>query len=287
MTRHVAPLVLAFGLVPLAVAGQIATAGQGTSPSFPGWNIEYTLPNGWQVGQVLGRVQMLASTTESGAMFVAPGLYASFQDVIADLSLFYQSLGLVAFPVEQPAEGRIGSLRAMTATYASQDPMGQTVQGRLVALLTPHGTGFVVLGMTTPQQMSALRALVDRVAESVKARPPEVNRQAMAALAGRWIFYAGKAEGVTSASGGSSRSHEELVAFDGQGRWEWQSSTSVSVTIPNDAAGAGQAQSNSDQGTYSVIGTTLVMKGTQGQRTFEIQILPDRLIADGKVYLKQ
>lgn len=286
MSRHLAAEVLALTALPFGLAAQISSVGQAASPSFPGWNIEYAIPTGWQVGQVLGRVQMLASTSEAGAIFVAPGLYASFQEVVADLSTFYQSLGLVAYPLEQPAEGTVAGLRAMTATYASQDQMGQMVHGRVVAVLTPHGTGFVVLGMTTPQQMPALRATVDRLMESVKARPPEVNQAAMAALAGRWMYYAGKAEGVTSVTGGSSRSHEEFVTFDGQGRWEWQSSTSVSVTVPG-SAGAGQAQSNADQGTYTVIGTTLVMKGTQGQQTFEIQILPDRLIADGRVYLKQ
>jgi len=286
MTRYVAPLILALAVLPLGLAGQIAPAGPGTSPSFSGWNIDHALPNGWQVGQVLGRVQMLASTTDAGAIFVAPGLYGSFQEVVADLSTFYQSLGLVAYPVEQPAEGTVAGLRAMTATYASQDQMGQMVHGRVVAVLTPHGTGFVVLGMTTPQQMQGLRATVDRVVESVKARPPEVNQQAITALAGRWMYYAGKAEGVTSVMGGSSRSHEEFVTFDGQGRWEWQSSSSVSVTAPG-GAGAGGAQSNADQGTYTVIGTTLVLKGTQGQQTFEIQILADRIIADGRVYLRQ
>jgi len=286
MTRLVALPTLVFGALPVTLAGQIAQAGPGASPSFAGWNIEYTLPSGWQVGQVLGRVQMLASMSDAGAIFVAPGLYGNFQEIVADLSTFYQSLGLVAYPVEQPAEGTVAGLRAMTATYASQDQMGQMVHGRVVAVLTPHGTGFVVLGMTTPQQMQGLRATVDRVVESVKARPPEVNQQAMAALAGRWMYYAGKADGVTSVTGGSSRSHEEFVTFDGQGRWEWQSSSSVSVTVPG-GAGAGGAQSNADQGSYTVIGTTLVLKGTQGQQTFEIQILPDRLIADGRVYLKQ
>ena len=49
---------------------------------------------------------------------------------------------------------------------------------------------------------------------------------------------------------------------------------------------AGAANSQADQGTYTVIGTTLVTKGSQGQQAFELQILADRILSDGRVYLR-
>jgi hypothetical protein len=49
---------------------------------------------------------------------------------------------------------------------------------------------------------------------------------------------------------------------------------------------AGGAGATSDQGTYTVIGNTLVMKGRQGQQAFQLQILADRIIADGRTYLR-
>jgi hypothetical protein len=48
-----------------------------------------------------------------------------------------------------------------------------------------------MLAMTTPDQMPKLRATQERLAASVKALPPTVNQQAVAALAGTWVLYAG------------------------------------------------------------------------------------------------
>ena len=252
----------------------------------PAWNIRYDLPPGWQVGRSLGRVQVLASTTEAGALFIAPGLYASFDEMVADLLQFYQSMKLMATPVQQPVGATFAGLRALTATYRSQDQMGQVVEGRYVALLTPHGTGLALLGMTTPQQMPQLAATVERLAATVQAQAPEVNHRAIAALAGRWIYYAGRAEGATRSMGGYSHSYDEFVTFDGRSAFQWQSSASVSVTVPQDAGGAGRAEANSDQGTYTVIGGTLILKGRRGQMAFELQLMGDRFSADGRIYVR-
>ncbi len=275
-------------LVALSLVVPDAAAQAPGGSSFPGWNIRYAVPAGWQLGQNLGRVHVLASTTQAGAIFVATGLYASFEEMVADLSKFYQSMNLQAMPVEQPSQQTIAGMRALTATYASQDQTGRAVQGRYVAILTPHGTGFGVLGMTTPEQMTQLRATVERVAASVQAQAPQVNQQAVAALAGKWMYYAGKADGGGSVTGSASRSHEEFVTFDGRGNFAWESSTSVMVATPSGggAGAAGGASANSDQGSYTVIGSTLVLKGRQGQMAFEVQLQGDRFSADGRVYLK-
>jgi hypothetical protein len=258
----------------------------GGQSRFPGWNIEYKLPQGWQVGQTLGRLQVLASNTEAGAIFLAPGMYRSHEEAIADLSQFYQSMNLQGAPVEPPKSTTIAGLRAIVATYASMDQMGRTVQGRFISLLTPHGTGFNLLGMTTPEQMSRLGGTLERLAASVTAKPPSVNRQAIQVLAGTWVLYQGAYQGGSSSTGTTSRSHEETVVFDGQGSYQWQSSSSVSVTTPGYTGGAGGASSDSDRGTYTVIGSTLVLKGTKGQLVFDIQLEGNRLTAGGKTYLR-
>lgn len=268
---------------PGAPAPPGAAAG---AASLDDWNIRYTLPSGWQVSQNLGRIQMFASTSEAGAIFVAPGLYRDFNEVTADVTVFYQALGHAAFSVEQPTPTSVAGLQAMTAVLASQDQMGQTVYSRVVSLLTPHGTGLVLIGMTTPQQMPQLRATVDRMASTVQAGAPQVNQQLVAALRGRWMYYAGQASGVTRPGGGTSRSYEEYVTFDGAGGFQWQSSGSVSVTTPGAGGMAGGANANSDQGTYTVIGSTLILKGTRGQQALQIQVLGDRIVADGRTYLR-
>ena len=258
----------------------------GTHRTIESWNVSYQIPTGWQVSpQSVGRVTMLASNTHAGAIFVAPGSYSNFDDVAIDVTKFYQALGHQPYPVEQPAPTTIAGFQAMTALFMSQDQMGQVVQSRGVSLITPHGTGLVVIGMTTPQEMPQLRTMVDQLAASLQAQPPQTNQQLVSALAGKWMYYAGKASGSTSVTGGSSRSHEEYVAFDGVGRFEWNSSSSVNVMVPGGAA-AGGASAGNDQGTYTVIGNTLIVKGQQGQQSFDIQVMPDRIIADGKTYLK-
>jgi len=251
-----------------------------------GWNIQYALPPGWQPSQNLGRIQMLASTSEAGAIFVAPGLYSDFNEVTVDVTAFYQALGHAAYPVEQPTPTTVAGLQAMTATLASQDQMGQTVHSRVISLLTGQGTGLVLIAMTTPQQMPQLQATVERLAGSVRAQAPQVNQQLVAALRGRWMYYSGQASGVTRPGGGASRSYEEYVTFDGAGGFQWESSGSVSVTAPGAGGVAGGANANSDQGTYTVIGNTLVMKGRQGQQAFQVQVLGDRIVADGRTYLR-
>jgi hypothetical protein len=70
------------------------------------------------------------------------------------------------------------------------------------------------------------------------------------------------------------------VVFDGRGSYRWQSSSSVSVS------GAGRATSDADQGTYTVIGNTLVTKGTKGQLAVDIQIQGNKLVAGGKTFLR-
>jgi hypothetical protein len=178
-------------------------------------------------------------------------------------------------------------MQAMTADYVGQTQAGIPLQARTVAVLTAHGTGLLVLGLAMAPQMEQVRTAVDRIAQSLQVTgPPQPNTQIVGALRGRWMYYAGRADGTTSASGGASRSHEEFAEFDGMGRFTHSSSSSVMVTTPGYTGSAGGAQSTNDEGSYTVIGTTLILRGRQGQMSFELQLLPDRLIADGRTFLR-
>jgi hypothetical protein len=190
-------------------------------------------------------------------------------------------------PTGQPTSSTIRGMQAMTADYAGQNQMGIPLQAHAVAVITPQGTGLVVLGLAAYGQIEPVAAAVDQVAQSIQVHgPPRTNQQVVAALRGRWMFYSGRADGTTSASGGSSRSHEEFVEFDGVSRFTYQSSSTVMVTTPGYTGNAGGAQSTSDDGTYTVIGTTLVTRGRSGQMSFELQVLPDRIIADGRTFVR-
>ncbi|MGZ7065571.1 MAG: hypothetical protein ACXVI6_04370 [Candidatus Aminicenantales bacterium] len=251
---------------------------------FSGWNITYTLPPGWQVAQRLGRTQILSSQTEAGVIFLGAGAYRNAQEAIADLSLAYQKMNLRATPVEQPQQTTISGLQAVVATYVSQDQSGRNVQGRFISVFTRHGTGLNMLAMTTPEQMPKLKATLERLAGTVQASPPAVNNQAVAALAGNWIFYSGSAGGGSRVTGGTSNSYEETLVLDGRGNFRWQSSASVSADASGYSGSAGQATSNADQGTYTVIGTSLVFRGTKGQLIVDFELQGNRLVVGGKAY---
>lgn len=273
-------------MIRLALA--LLATTQGPAPRFESWNLAYAIPAGWQMGQQTGRVHVLSlGGSQGAAIYVAPGMYQNFNDVGTDLSKGFVALGLTGMPTGQPVASTIRGMQALSADYVGQNQMGVQLQAHAVAVLTPHGTGLIVLGLALPAQIAQVVTAVDQIAQGLQAQgPAQPNPQVVAALRGRWMFYAGKADGTTSVLGGSSRSHEEFVEFDGVSRFSYQSSSSVSVTTPGLTGGAGGAQSNSDDGSYTVIGTTLVLRGRQGQMSFELQVLPDRLIADGRTFVR-
>jgi hypothetical protein len=259
----------------------VTAAGQS---NFPGWNVSYEVPSGWSVARAVGRVHTLASTTSAGVIFVGAGAYRTPDEALADLSAFFQSLGVTAVPEAPPASTTIAGLRATLTTYRSQDQTGRVVESRFITMLTPHGSGVNLLAMTTPEQFESLRATLERVAASVHASPPTVNQPAIAALSGSWMHYAGPSN-TSVITGGSSHSHEEVVSFDGRGQYQWRSESSVSVSVPS--GGAGRATSDSDHGTYTVIGTTLIMTGTKGRLSFDYVTDGKRIEAGGKTFLRQ
>lgn len=283
------PLPAALAVLAFASSAAAQVGGGGGRATFDAWGMSYAVPAGWQLAQQTARVHTLL--TPAGAqgpvIYVGPGMHQTFNDAGADLSKGFTALGLSGMPTAQPTSTTIGGMQAMTADYIGQSQMGMQYQAHVVSVLTPHGTGFLVLGLAPAQQPGDVRSVVDQLAQTLQvAGPPRPDPQAVAALRGRWMYYAGRASGVTSATGGSSNSYEEFVEFDGVGRFTYQSSASVSVTTPGLTGSAGRADASSDEGTYTVIGTTLVVRGRQGQATYDIQILADRVIADGRTYVR-
>lgn len=228
---------------------------------------------------------MLASTSEPGLIFVAPGLYDSSDEMNTDVARFYAAMNQMATPVELPAIALIGGLTATVATYDSQDQTLKPVRSRAVNLLTPYGTGLNLLAMTTPEHFDGLRATVERLAASVIALAPDPENGATAALAGTWRLASG--DGVSAGNVGS----EETVTFDGRGGYRWDSFSFVAqYGLLSGSGSGGTATTASDEldvGTYAVLGNRLVLKGRQGQYALEFELAGDRLVAGGKTYRRQ
>jgi hypothetical protein len=156
-------------------------------------------------------------------------------------------------------------MRAMTADYMGQDRSGMPIQSRVIAVLSSQGSGVVVLGFARAGGATALAPALDAVVQGLEVTgPPVVNQQAVAALRGKWMAYSGRADGGSSVLGSTARSAEETVEFDGRDRFAYASSATVSVSTPGMGGMAGGASAANDQGTYTVIGTTLVVRGQRG-----------------------
>jgi hypothetical protein len=59
------------------------------------------------------------------------------------------------------------------------------------------------------------------------------------------------------------------------------------VVTPGYTGGGDGANQTSDAGTYTVIGNTLVFKGSKGQIAVDYQLQGGQLVAGGKTYLRQ
>jgi hypothetical protein len=148
--------------------------------------VRYVLPATWYVRQTPGRLHVLGSDSEPGALFVAPGLYTSFEDVNADLGAFADIAGLAGREVEGPVDTTIAGYRAVVASYTGVGRGNQTVQARMAALFTEHGTGVVVLGMSSADQYWFLKQKLHELAGTVTAEPPEIDLVTIALLEGTW-----------------------------------------------------------------------------------------------------
>ncbi len=275
------------GIAVALPAPQLLFAQETAAPRFAAWNIGYRVPAGWQLAQQQGRVHGLTPSTPGSGIYVAPGMYANFNDVANELPKAFQALGLVGQPAAPPTSATIKGMQSMTATFHAQGQGGILAEVRVTAILTPHGTGLVIMGLAPMQAGAQMSQATEQIAQSIEVLgAPQPDQRAIAALRGRWIYYAGKAKPVTVIEGGGSRSHEENVEFDGAGQFTWSSATTLSLTTPGSETSANSGGSNADQGTYTVIGSTLIVRGRQGTASFEIQILADRIVADGRVFYR-
>jgi uncharacterized protein (TIGR03067 family) len=278
-------VVLALFAAPLVVASA-------QSPRFDAWKLSYAIPEGWRMTAQQGRVHSLGPTTNDAAIYVAPGPYQTFDEVAAELPKAFTALGLQGMPNGQPQGGTVGGMQSMSLTYVGRDGAGTPLEAKVIAVLTPHGTGLVALGVTRMGLMARLAPAMDQAMNGIATSgAPVPDAQAIAALRGKWMYFSGSTSGGSRITGSSNRSYEENVEFDGLGRYAWSSSASVSVTTPETGgvgggSSAGGANAGNDQGTYTVIAGTLVTQGRAGKRIVDVQILTDRIIADGRTYFR-
>jgi hypothetical protein len=235
------------------------------------WNLHYDAPAGWRT-QSLGPITVHGSPDTSQAVFVGKGFYARFDEVLAVVATFAQTLGLqTTGVVEAPTEGQIAGVRATSASYVGFNAAGMPSQGRVVALFTPHGTSLVFFGVSAPFAAREVADVIARMAASARIGAPVIDHAAVRALAGRWVTSDGRFN--RSATATTNRGVESTLTLDGQGAFQYTSNSWFSMDVrrvsagelPVDLGGADSSQSTTDAGQYTVIGGEVVFRGMRGQ----------------------
>jgi len=218
-------------------------------------------------------------------------MYTNANEVQNDVTLFLQSQNTAGSLTEPPASVKFGAYNGVAATLLLQNQQMGMFSGKVIALFTPHGTGVIIMAAAPAAQFSQIVNLAETLAASVRAQAPQVNPQTVAMLAGSWVYYSGHRSSNIANSGSSSSSYEETVRFDGRGNFQWRSSSHVSVdsrvTEGGYSSGASNFGGDQDAGTYTVIGNSLILKGSKGQLVTDFLLQGGKLVAGGKTYLRQ
>lgn len=287
MTKFIYAILLGY----CGMSSAVAQNAEARLQKFIGWNIEYRLPESWRVQQTFGRTHTLNAGAPNQFIFIAPGMYTNVNEVQNDVTLFLQSQNTAGYLTEQPAPVKFGGYNGVAATLMLQNQLMGMFNGKVIALFTPHGTGVIIMAVAPAAQFSQIVNIAETLTASVKAQAPQVNQQAVAMFAGSWVYYAGRNSSNIANSGSSSSSYEETVWFDGRGNFQWRSSSHVSVDSPVTAGGYSSGASNfggdQDADTYTVIGNSLVLKGSKGQLVIDFMLQGGKLVAGGKTYLRQ
>ena len=248
---------------------------------FPGWNLGYTLPDGWHVRQTVRRVHVLGSEAEQGTIFLAPGLYESADDVLVGMRSFSRLARISARLTQGPTDTTLAGLPAVLATFSGEGEFGRPIATRLAGVFTPHGTGMLVLGVAPPARYQEMRRSVEALAATVTARPPDVNPGAAHDLVGLWLRYRDGQPPGADPEQDETRSIQDTIEFEEGGTFVWKSSVYLAAEARGRADDPTTTAGESDRGVYRVIGDVLVLKGEEGQRVYAVSRFDDRLSLDG------
>ncbi|MCA9739322.1 MAG: hypothetical protein R3E98_15340 [Gemmatimonadota bacterium] len=285
-------LCLAALTVPVALPATPSSAQEaGEVQTVQGWNVRYPIPSGWALVRAEGRVRVFQDPTRSATLIAAPGVSATPAEIQNELVALAGALGLQGTPSTDLHATTVSGRPVIAGEYDLVSPStGQRVAGRSLTLQGGDGTSFGMVVLTSPERFAAIRDEVDRLVGAVEIGAPTLDAAAVAALAGRWTFYSGNSSPSIAGSGSWAHSYEETVAFDGVGSFEFTSSSSVGASSARTNEGSWSDVSSigggNAQGTYTVIGNTIVITTPQGRAAYEYALRGGALVAGGKTYIR-
>ncbi|MDN5212923.1 hypothetical protein QQ020_12730 [Fulvivirgaceae bacterium BMA12] len=256
-----------------------------------GWNISYTVPKDWTLYRTEGRLKMYMHQGMGSALFIAPALNQTLQGITNDIVNLAGVLNMQVQPTEPLNEQTINGKKVIVgaadfinkATHERQKSYGITVFGQ-------NRTSLGMLVLSRPENIDISRKMLEDVVPTVRLGDPVENQQAVAALAGTWIYYSGANSPSIARSGSWSHSYEETVYFDGAGHYNWRSSSHVAATSDqrgNYQSSASNIGGNNSKGTYTVIENTLIVNNEQSSFAYDFQLFGGKLISGGRTFLRE
>ena len=262
---------------------------------FKDWNASYNAPAGWQLIHQTGNVHPYSDGSQQAIIIVGVGLYESTSEIRNALPQLVQGI-FQTYNMRGSASGQAQNTKlhgksALVANYTATDQFFRQYKARSTSLISGKGTAVGVFVLAAKERYKNDETRADKILKSVKMSTPQDNQQMMSAVAGSWTYYDGKSTSSIAGSGYTSRSYQETVWFDGRGNYRWSSNGQVSAsgreTISGTSSSASGFSANNVQGTYRIIGSTLIVKTNQGRQfAYEIEVRGGAIISNGRYYIR-
>jgi FlaG/FlaF family flagellin (archaellin) len=214
------------------------------------WGFSYETPAQWR-GTERGLYTVLESETRAGEIVVGRWAFTTPEEASSAVTAQWRDGGIRNTRiVEAPAQKTVAGLRAVEAVYAFADDANVEQRIRFVTLFTEWGTSLAIWGRAPAAQFDDVKTTVDALAATTKAAPPVPNKILMKELAGRWRHEASEAASSTYTfyeNGTFSAAHE--------------TSAKPSDTYGHATTAGTDALGPLDEGTFTIIGSSLVLSG--------------------------
>jgi Ni/Co efflux regulator RcnB len=255
---------------------------QGASAPVPmnGFGVQYTMPAGWTLSGMEGRIHAWTDAEQRQALVLYAGHFAPLELALGDAQ---RVLGVprdedtkVIAPLAAARfgdrRGLAGSLRvtgdrAVLAHVAVMQFSDSTVLGAVAVLEAAAGIS----------ALDSAAAVVATVLAAAASTPESMDAaRADMALQDRLTAHWEAQQVSTSSSTGGSYSNEESWTFSSDGRYAYRKR--FSVTVP----GADVAPEVRDEhGRWYTVGGALVLVSTEGRLTVDVQFADGVLLLDG------
>ena len=196
-----------------------------------GWNISYKVPDDWPLYRTEGRLKAFMHQGTQSLLFTAPAINQTQKGIANDITNLANVLNLQVQPSQGLNETTMHGKKVIEGSFdIINNTTFENLKGYSITVFGQYETSLGILVLAKPENIEMSRKVLKDMLPSIKIEKPVANNQAVAALAGTWIYYSGASSPSIARSGSWSHSYEETVYFDGAGNYEWRSSSHVAAS---------------------------------------------------------